>query len=78
LSGTYVTFRHRSRFYADDDFLGSGDNYGANTNFTIGSKIVFEQVSFAGEVSVGRQSYAGEAILLPTWAFTVGYRVKGK
>lgn len=78
LSGTYVTFRHRSRFYADDDIFGSGNNYGANTNFMIGSKIIFEQVSFAGEVGVGRQSYAGETVLLPTWAFTVGYRFKGK
>ena len=78
LSGTYVTFRHRSRFYKDEDIFGSGNNYGANTNFMIGSKIIFEQVSFAGEVGLGRQSYAGVPVLLPTWAVTVGYRFKGK
>jgi hypothetical protein len=67
LEGLYVTARHRSRFYMDGD-------YGANTNVMIGNKVLIDRLSIAGEVGVGRQSLYGEAIVLPTFAFTVGYR----
>lgn len=68
LNGIYMTFRHRSRFYTEID------EYGANTNFMLGQKIVFDQLSFAGELGVGRQTWWGETAVLPTWAVTIGYR----
>jgi hypothetical protein len=69
LSGVYMTFRHRSRFYTESD------EYGANTNFMLGKKIVFDQLSFAGAIGVGRQTLWGETAVLPTWAVTIGYRL---
>lgn len=69
LEGLYVTARHRSRFYSDG-------TYGANTNVMIGKKVMIDQMSIAGEVGVGRQSIDEVAGVLPTFAFTVGYRFK--
>ena len=67
LEGLYVTARHRSRFYSND--------YGANTNVMIGQKVMIDNWSLAAEVGVGRQTYYGETLVLPTWAVTIGYRL---
>jgi len=67
LEGPYVTARHRSRFYSYD--------YGANTNVMIGQKVMIDNWSLAAEVGVGRQTYYGETLVLPTWAVTIGYRL---
>ncbi|MDC0376849.1 hypothetical protein OAM98_03505 [Schleiferiaceae bacterium] len=69
LEGLYVTARHRSRFYSDGD-------YGANTNVMIGKKVMIDQLSIAGEAGIGRQSLYGEALVLPTFAVTVGFRLQ--
>ena len=69
LEGLYVTARHRSRFYSDG-------NYGANTNVMIGKKVMIDQLSIAGEAGIGRQSLYGDALVLPTFAVTVGFRLQ--
>ena len=73
LEGLYVTARHRSRFYSDDGWGGSG--YGANTNVMIGTKVMIDNLSLAAEVGVGRQNFGGDPVVLPTWAVTIGYRL---
>ena len=73
LEGLYVTARHRSRFYSDDGWGGSG--YGANTNVMIGKKVMIDNLSLAAEVGVGRQTLYGDPMVLPTWAVTIGYRL---
>ena len=80
LAGSYLSFRHRSRWYQDPFTNLAGEElgtYGANTNFMIGKKWVFgpsEQISAAAEVGAGRQTWAGTTLLLPTWAVTLGFR----
>ena len=74
LEGLYITARHRSRFYTDDGFGAPG--YGANTNVMIGKKVMIDEMSIAGEVGFGRQTILGETFVLPTFSFTVGYRLK--
>ena len=81
IAGSYLSFRHRSRWYAEPfiDFWTGEElgNYGANTNFMFGKKWVFgptEQISAAVEIGAGRQSYSGSTLLLPTWAVTLGFR----
>ena len=76
LSGTYVTARHRSRFYSSDTF---GDrSYGANTNVMIGKKIMIDNLSIAGEAGVGRQTVYDVTNVFPTYSITVGYRLSMK
>ena len=80
IAGSYLSFRHRSRWYQDPFTNLAGEElgtYGANTNFMIGKKWVFgpsEQISAAAEVGAGRQTWAGTTLLLPTWAVTLGFR----
>jgi hypothetical protein len=73
LEGLYITARHRSRFYSDNGFGETG--YGQNTNVMIGKKAMIDEMSIAGEVGFGRQTLWGEEIVLPTFSFTVGYRL---
>ncbi|CAI8272748.1 MAG: Uncharacterised protein [Owenweeksia sp. TMED14] len=79
ISGNFLSFRHRSRWYsvppAGGPSLGSGEGlYGANTNFMFGRKIVSQKLSAAAEIGVGRQTVSGITLLLPTWAVTLGFR----
>tara|TARA_B100001057_G_scaffold327133_1_gene327406 strand:+ start:181 stop:747 length:567 start_codon:yes stop_codon:yes gene_type:complete len=80
LAGSYLSFRHRSRWYEDPFTNLAGEElgtYGANTNFMIGRKWVFgpsEQISAAAEIGAGRQTWPGATLLLPTWAVTLGFR----
>ena len=74
LEGLYITARHRSRFYTDNGLGASG--YGANTNVMIGKKVMLDEMSIASEVGAGRQTIFGETFVLPTFSFTVGYRLK--
>ena len=80
IAGSYLSFRHRSRWYEDPftNLLGEElGTYGANTNFMIGKKWIFgpsEQISAAVEIGAGRQTWAGTTLLLPTWAVTLGFR----
>ena len=80
ISGSFLSFRHRSRWYTvpPSNILGEeGDDYGANTNFMFGWKGVFgptEKLSVTFEGGVGRQTWLGSTALLPTWAITLGFR----
>ena len=80
ISGSFLSFRHRSRWYTvpPSNILGDeGDDYGANTNFMFGWKGVFgptEKLSVTFEGGVGRQTWLGSTALLPTWAITLGFR----
>lgn len=80
ISGSFLSFRHRSRWYTvpPSNILGEeGDDYGANTNFMFGWKGVFgptEKLSVTFEGGIGRQTWLGSTALLPTWAITLGFR----
>ena len=80
ISGSFLSFRHRSRWYTvpPSNILGDeGDDYGANTNFMFGWKGVFgptEKLSVTFEGGVGRQTWLGSTALVPTWAITLGFR----
>ena len=80
ISGSFLSFRHRSRWYTvpPSNILGEeGDDYGANTNFMFGWKGVFgptEKLSVTFEGGIGRQTWLGSMALLPTWAITLGFR----
>jgi hypothetical protein len=75
ISGSYITARHRSRFY-------NSGSYGTNTNMMFGKKWLNDRMSLAAEFGVGRQTiryhYIGNTIgaTLPTWAVTIGLRSK--
>lgn len=78
ISGNFITFRHRSRWYTNpgENALGEeNDPYGANTNFMFGRKFVNGKISATAEVGVGRQTWLGVTALLPTWAVTLGFRL---
>jgi hypothetical protein len=79
ISGSFLSFRHRSRWYTrpPSNQQGEGDDYGANTNFMFGWKGVFgptEKLSVTFEGGLGRQTWLGSTVLLPTWAITLGFR----
>ena len=76
ISGSYITARHRSRFY-------NSGSYGANTNMMFGKKwLINDRMSLAAEFGVGRQTILTQDIgntigaILPTWAVTIGLRSK--
>ncbi|MDA9255766.1 hypothetical protein N9P28_00605 [Schleiferiaceae bacterium] len=75
ISGSYITARHRSRFY-------KSGSYGANTNMMFGKKWLNDRMSLAAEFGVGRQTLLNQDIgntigsVLPTWAVTIGLRSK--
>ncbi|MBT3677268.1 MAG: hypothetical protein HOG43_00575 [Flavobacteriales bacterium] len=75
ISGSYITARHRSRFY-------NSGSYGANTNMMFGKKWLNDRMSLAAEFGVGRQTLLNQDIgntigsVLPTWAVTIGLRSK--
>ena len=75
ISGSYITARHRSRFY-------NSGSYGANTNMMYGKKWLNDRMSLAAEFGVGRQTLLNQDIgntigsVLPTWAVTIGLRSK--
>jgi len=75
ISGSYITARHRSRFY-------NSGSYGANTNMMFGKKWLNARMSLAAEFGFGRQTLLNQDIgdtmgaVLPTWAVTIGLRSK--
>ncbi len=75
ISGSYITARHRSRFY-------NSGSYGANTNMMYGKKWLNDRMSLAAEFGLGRQTLLNQDIgntigsVLPTWAVTIGLRSK--
>ena len=75
ISGSYITARHRSRFY-------NSGSYGANTNMMFGKEWLNDRMSLAAEFGVGRQTLLNQDIgntigsVLPTWAVTIGLRSK--
>jgi len=75
ISGSYITARHRSRFY-------NSGSYGANTNMMYGKKWLNDRMSLAAEFGFGRQTLLNQDIgdtmgaVLPTWAVTIGLRSK--
>ncbi len=75
ISGSYITARHRSRFY-------NSGSYGANTNMMYGKKWLIDRMSLAAEFGVGRQTLLTQSaentigLILPTWAVTIGLRSK--
>ena len=75
ISGSYITARHRSRFY-------NSGSYGANTNMMFAKKWLNDRMSLAAEFGVGRQTLLNQDIgntigsVLPTWAVTIGLRSK--
>ena len=75
ISGSYITARHRSRFY-------NSGSYGANTNMMFGKKWLNDRMSLAAEFGFGRQTLLNQDIgdtmgaVLPTWAVTIGLRSK--
>ena len=75
ISGSYITARHRSRFY-------KSGSYGANTNMMFGKKWLNDRMSLAAEFGVGRQTLLNQDIgstigsVLPTWSVTIGLRSK--
>lgn len=75
ISGSYITARHRSRFY-------NSGSYGANTNMMYGKKWLNDRMSLAAEFGVGRQTLLTQSaentigLILPTWAVTIGLRSK--
>lgn len=75
ISGSYITARHRSRFY-------NSGSYGANTNMMYGKKWLNDRMSLAAEFGLGRQTLLTQSaentigLILPTWAVTIGLRSK--
>jgi len=80
ISGSFLSFRHRSRLYTVPPLefqTVEGTDYGANTNFMFGSKFLLgptEKLSATIELGLGRQTWLGSTVLLPTWAITLGFR----
>ncbi|MDG1758961.1 MAG: hypothetical protein P8H41_07205 [Schleiferiaceae bacterium] len=75
ISGSYITARHRSRFY-------SSGSYVANTNMMYGKKWLNDRMSLAAEFGLGSQDMLAQPgeitiwLILPTWAVTIGLRSK--
>ena len=75
ISGSYITARHRSRFY-------NSGSYGANTNMMYGKKWLNDRMSLAAEFGLGGQTLLIQSpentigLILPTWAVTIGLRSK--